>query len=81
MTAAEERQNRIVELVSEKGNIQVDRLAQILDVSQMTIRRDLDKLDREGIIERRQDVYKRQRPLRAQDCANKPDEDKHTCRH
>ena len=38
MTAAEERQNRIVELVSEKGNIQVDRLAQILDVSQMTIR-------------------------------------------
>ena len=56
MTAAEERQNRIVELVSEKGNIQVDRLAQILDVSQMTIRRDLDKLDREGIIERRHGV-------------------------
>ena len=47
MSAAEERQNRIVELVSEKGNIQVERLAEILDVSRMTIRRDLDKLKQE----------------------------------
>ena len=53
MSAAEERQNRIVELVSEKGNIQVERLAEILDVSRMTIRRDLNKLKQEGIIERR----------------------------
>ena len=53
MSAAEERQNRIVELVSEKGNIQAERLAEDLDVSRMTIRRDLDKLKQEGIIERR----------------------------
>lgn len=56
MTAGEERQNRIVELVSEKGNIQVERLAELLDVSRMTIRRDLDKLNKEGIIGRRHGV-------------------------
>jgi Transcriptional regulators of sugar metabolism len=56
MPTAEDRQNRIVELVSEKGNIQVELLAEMLDVSQMTIRRDLDKLKKEGIIERRHGV-------------------------
>lgn len=56
MSSFEERQNRIVELVSEKGNIQVERLAQLLDVSQMTIRRDLNKLNKDGIIERRHGV-------------------------
>lgn len=53
MTSGEERQNRIVELVSEKGNIEVERLSEILDVSQMTIRRCLEKLNKEGIIVRR----------------------------
>lgn len=56
MPTAEDRQNRIVELVSEKGNIEVELLAEMLDVSQMTIRRDLDKLKKEGIIERRHGV-------------------------
>ncbi len=56
MRSSEERQNRIVELVSEKGNIQVERLAEILEVSQMTVRRDLDKLNKDGIIERRHGV-------------------------
>ncbi len=48
-----ERQDKIIELVSKTGSIQVERLAEILDVSQMTIRRDLDKLKGEGIIERK----------------------------
>ena len=51
--SALERQDKIIELVSKTGSIQVERLAEILDVSQMTIRRDLDKLKGEGIIERK----------------------------
>lgn len=51
--SALERQDKIIELVSKTGSIQVERLAEILDVSQMTIRRDLEKLKGEGIIERR----------------------------
>lgn len=47
-----ERHLKIIEIISELGSAQVDQLAQMLDVSPMTIRRDLEKLKKEGVIER-----------------------------
>ncbi|MBY4797117.1 DeoR/GlpR family DNA-binding transcription regulator [Collinsella sp. AGMB00827] len=49
---AEERRERIVQLISEGGRIQVQRLAELLEVSPMTIRRDLERLESEGSISR-----------------------------
>ena len=42
---AAERQAMIVELIRENGSVQVDELARELNVSSMTIRRDLVKLE------------------------------------
>ena len=42
---AEERLSRIVEIVARKGTATVSDLAVALDISESTIRRDLDKLD------------------------------------
>lgn len=42
---AEERHARIVEMVSRRGTVTVPELAASLDISESTIRRDLDKLD------------------------------------
>ena len=47
-----ERQKQIFELVQQKGKISVNRLAQLLFVSQMTIRRDLIQLEQEGLLNR-----------------------------
>ncbi len=49
---AAERQAKIIELIHEKGSVQVEELAQSLNVSAMTIRRDLLKLEESGRIER-----------------------------
>ena len=49
---AAERQARIVELIREQGSVQVDDLAHDLQVSTMTIRRDLEKLQEDNILER-----------------------------
>jgi len=49
---AEERLLKIIELISETGSVQVEELARVLDVSLMTIRRDLEKLKQEGRIDR-----------------------------
>lgn len=46
------RQARIIELIRENGSVLVDELANILEVSPMTIRRDLVKLQEEGHVER-----------------------------
>ena len=43
---------RIEEIVREKRAVKVDELAKILNVSEMTIRRDLEKCERDGMIER-----------------------------
>lgn len=45
---AEERLSRIVEKVEAAGTVTVTDLAQALDISESTIRRDLDKLDNAG---------------------------------
>lgn len=47
-----ERQLKIINLIQKRGSVQVDELAKELKVSTMTIRRDLEKLNTEGIIER-----------------------------
>ncbi len=47
-----ERHLKIIELISKNGSVQVEDLASLLDVSLMTIRRDLEKLRLEGRIDR-----------------------------
>lgn len=49
---AAERQAKIVELVKDRGSVLVEELAMELQVSPMTIRRDLEKLHQENVIER-----------------------------
>ena len=47
-----ERQLKILGMIQDNGSVQVDELARKLDVSPMTIRRDLEKLQKDGLIER-----------------------------
>lgn len=49
---ASQRQLRIIELLRQHGVVVIAELAQALDVSTMTIRRDLDELSRQGVLER-----------------------------
>lgn len=49
---AAERQAKIVEIVRRQGSVQVEDLAQSLRVSTMTIRRDLEKLQEDDLLER-----------------------------
>ena len=49
---AAERQAKIVEIVRRQGSVQVEDLAQGLRVSNMTIRRDLEKLQEDDELER-----------------------------
>lgn len=49
---ATERRSKILEAIRMNGSVSVNDLARDLDVSVMTIRRDLALLDREGLIER-----------------------------
>lgn len=47
-----ERHLKIIELISKNGSVQVEELAKVLNVSLMTIRRDLEKLKQDGRIDR-----------------------------
>jgi DeoR/GlpR family transcriptional regulator of sugar metabolism len=47
-----ERQQRIVELLHERGAVRVSSLADRLGVSEVTVRRDLEELERRGLLER-----------------------------
>jgi DeoR family transcriptional regulator of aga operon len=47
-----ERQDSIVNYLKKKGFAQVDELSRLLDVSAITIRRDLDLLEKKGTLER-----------------------------
>ena len=47
-----ERQQRVLELIKEGITIRVSRLSELLDVSEMTIRRDLITLENQGLVER-----------------------------
>ncbi len=47
---AAQRRERILELLAREGVVTVTGLAQVLDVSEMTVRRDLDALDADGAL-------------------------------
>lgn len=47
-----ERQRKIVELVNERLSIRVSELSKIFSVTEETIRRDLEKLEKEALLER-----------------------------
>jgi DeoR/GlpR family transcriptional regulator of sugar metabolism len=47
-----ERHNRILELLAQNHRIEVTVLAELLDVSQVTVRKDLDQLEERGLIRR-----------------------------
>jgi DeoR/GlpR family transcriptional regulator of sugar metabolism len=46
------RHNRILDVLTQKRKIEVTTLAELLSVSQVTIRKDLDSLERRGLIRR-----------------------------
>ena len=46
------RSARILEILMEQGKVQVSKLAEYLDVSQVTVRKDLDQLEEQGLIHR-----------------------------
>ena len=48
----EERQAKLVEVINEKKKISVNDLAEIFEVSAVTMRKDLTDLDSEGLIRR-----------------------------
>ena len=47
-----ERQEYIVNLIQQKKGVRVSLLSQVLSVSEVTIRRDLEKLEEQGLLER-----------------------------
>jgi DeoR/GlpR family transcriptional regulator of sugar metabolism len=47
-----ERHNRILELLAQNHRIEVTVLAELLNVSQVTVRKDLDRLEEQGLIRR-----------------------------
>lgn len=49
---ADERRQRILKLIETQGSVSVDKLAQRFDVSEMTIRRDLRILQKNGFLKR-----------------------------
>jgi len=49
---AVERQNKIVEFVQENGRVDIAEICEMFDVSDMTARRDLNELDRQGLLRR-----------------------------
>lgn len=49
---ANQRRDKIIELLREDGSAKVIKLAKIFKVSEVTIRQDLEKLEKEGLIRR-----------------------------
>ena len=50
MSKKDERLNRLVEIIKKRSSTTIKELAVLLNVSEMTIRRDLDTLKARGII-------------------------------
>lgn len=57
--SVEERRRRIVDVIGAHGEVRVADLATLLDVSPVTVRRDLDALGRQGAVERRHGLVSR----------------------
>jgi DeoR family fructose operon transcriptional repressor len=47
-----ERRNRILEILRTQGSVRVSTLGELLGVAEITIRRDLERLERQGLLER-----------------------------
>src|SRR5689334_11894825 len=47
-----DRQRKILELIAQNGQVAVTDLCALFGVSEMTVRRDLSELDREGLLRR-----------------------------
>ena len=47
-----ERQKKILSILGETGNVRVSKIARELFFSEMTIRRDLEKMERDGLLKR-----------------------------
>lgn len=47
-----ERQKKIIELLKENGAVKAAELSEMFDVAALTIRRDLDLLEKKGLVER-----------------------------
>jgi DeoR/GlpR family transcriptional regulator of sugar metabolism len=47
-----ERQSKILELLTEQRQIEVSTLATLVDISQVTVRKDLDQLESQGLLHR-----------------------------
>jgi len=48
----EERRNKIVEILNKQGKVRVNQLSKIFNISEVTIRNDLSKLESMGMLER-----------------------------
>lgn len=46
----EMRQKQIIEILQNKGRVEVEELCQMFDVTNMTVRRDLDELEQAGLL-------------------------------
>ena len=49
---ARQRHDTIVDAVTREGSVRVRELAEELNVSEMTVRRDLEQLEQRGLVER-----------------------------
>jgi DeoR family transcriptional regulator, fructose operon transcriptional repressor len=52
VSVADDRRNRILELIRQRGFASLPALAEALEVSESTVRRDLDFLDESGVVQR-----------------------------
>ena len=46
------RHDQLIQLIAQRGYMNIDELAQLLDVSTQTVRRDIRKLSDQGLISR-----------------------------
>jgi len=49
---SQERKSKIVDLIQDKGRVNITDICSMFDVSEMTVRRDLNELDRQGLVRR-----------------------------
>jgi DeoR/GlpR family transcriptional regulator of sugar metabolism len=49
---SQERKSKIVDLIQETGRVNITDLCSMFDVSEMTVRRDMNELDRQGLVRR-----------------------------
>ena len=47
-----DRRKRILEIVNQKKSVTIDSLAEVLPVSRMTVSRDLERLENDGLLKR-----------------------------